>query len=215
MLDEGALPETTLAPLRNLAAALFRMENSRGKKTREEVILAIRPVLKLLSDWLKGSGQDGLRRDFVTWLLRVLLPNNLPDVQLPEVIELQEMHNMLYETAQAWYKEAEAKGRKEGWTEGKSEGWAEGKSEGWAEGNSEGWAEGNSEGWAKGNSEGWAKGNSEGKAEILISLLETKFGTLDAGVYARIHGLDSEELQTCSKRLFIAQTVEEVFGKTH
>ncbi|MCP4700288.1 MAG: transposase, partial [Gammaproteobacteria bacterium] len=122
LLDEGALSDTALASLHNLAAALFRMENSRSKKTREEVTQAIRLVLGQLTEWLKEPEQANLRRDFVTWLSRVLLPNNIPGVQLPEVIELQEMHDMLYETAQAWYKEAEAKGRKEGVAEGRKEG---------------------------------------------------------------------------------------------
>jgi hypothetical protein len=55
-----------------------------------------------------------LRRDIITWLLRVLLPKNVPNIPIPEVVELQEMNSMLYETIQNWYKEAEDRGKVEG-----------------------------------------------------------------------------------------------------
>ena len=49
LLDEGRFTEADLAPLRNLAAALFRLENSR---TPGEV----QRVLGALIDWLKSPG---------------------------------------------------------------------------------------------------------------------------------------------------------------
>ncbi len=100
----------------------FQSTIDRGLESREEVLGAIRNVLGQLTDWLKEPAQAGLRRDFVTWLLRVLLPNNVPGMQVPEVIELQEINNMLYETAQAWYKEAEEKGEAKGRIEGEAKG---------------------------------------------------------------------------------------------
>ncbi|MCP4700351.1 MAG: Rpn family recombination-promoting nuclease/putative transposase [Gammaproteobacteria bacterium] len=126
LIDESGFSDAELAaPLHNLAAALFRMENSRSKKNRKEVIQAVREVLGQLTEWLKEPARAGLRRDFTTWLLRVFLPHNVPGIQIPEAIELQEMNDMLYETAQSWYKEAEAKGKRDGKIEGKAEGEAQ------------------------------------------------------------------------------------------
>ena len=105
-----------------------------------------------------------LKEDFVVWLLRVLLPRNVPEVQIPKVVELQEVNDMLYETIQGWYKKAEERGEK------------------------------------------------RGEAKMLVRLLETKFGALDAKVRASIEKLDSEALSNCSKRLFTARTVNEVLG---
>ncbi|MCP4700254.1 MAG: Rpn family recombination-promoting nuclease/putative transposase, partial [Gammaproteobacteria bacterium] len=90
LIDEGSFSEAQLASLHNLTAALFRMENCRRLESREEVLGAMRNVLVQVTDWLKEPAQAGLRRDFVTWLSRVLLPNNVPGMQVPEVIELQE-----------------------------------------------------------------------------------------------------------------------------
>ena len=98
----------------------------------------------------------------MTWLLRVLLPKNVPNLKIPEVVELQEMNTMLYETIQNWYKKAEERGK------------------------------------------------VEGKAELVINLLETKFGTLPASIQATIAHFDSEALLKCSQRLLTAKTVQEV-----
>jgi hypothetical protein len=76
--------------------------------------VAIKEVLVLLMDLLKDSELAPLRRDIVTWLLRVLLPKNVPNIPIPEVAELQDMNTMLYETIQNWYKDAEVRGEKRG-----------------------------------------------------------------------------------------------------
>ena len=47
-------------------------------------------------------------------LRRVLLPKNLPDVEIPEVVELQEMNAMLRENMQLWYRTAEERGKAQG-----------------------------------------------------------------------------------------------------
>jgi len=134
------------------------------------VAVAIQKVLVLLMDLLKGPEFDPLRRDIVTWLLRVLLPKNVPKTPIPEVVELQEMNTMLYETIQNWYKEAEVRGK----------------------------------------AEGEAEGEARGKAELIINLLETKFGNIPASVKTAITRLDSETLLKCSRRLFTAKTWQEV-----
>ena len=54
------------------------------------------------------------------------------------------------------------------------------------------------------------RGKVEGKAELVIELLETKFGVLPVSTRATIDHFDSETLSKCSQRLFTAKTVQEV-----
>ena len=163
LIDESTYGESQLTPLmKNLVAAIIRLENTRTRDNEKEVALAIKKVLVLLMDLLKGSELAPLRRDIVTWLLRVLLPKNVPNIPIPEVAELQEMNTMLYETIQNWYKDAEVRGK------------------------------------------------VKGKAELVIELLETKFGTLPTSTRATIDHFDSETLLKCLQRFFTAKTVQEV-----
>jgi len=104
VLDEGAFSDSELAPLRNLVAALFRLEQSR-------TVTDIQRILIHLLEWLKTPEQAGLRRDFTVWLRRVVLPKRQPQIILPEIHDLQEMQTMLAETVQQWYDEAEQQGQ--------------------------------------------------------------------------------------------------------
>jgi hypothetical protein len=90
LLEEGRYPDTELAGLRNVAAALFRLENSRTAADIERVVAC-------LVEWLAAPAQTALRRAFVVWLKRVLLPARVPGADIPNVIELQEMQAMLAE----------------------------------------------------------------------------------------------------------------------
>jgi len=85
LLEEQRYQDAELASQRNLAAALFRLENSRSPEDLQRVLVT-------LLDWLRAPEQTGLRRAFVVWLKRVLLPARLPDTEIPDIIELQEMH---------------------------------------------------------------------------------------------------------------------------
>jgi hypothetical protein len=55
LLDEGSYADSELEPLRNLAAALFRLENSRTPRDVERVVAA-------LVGWLEAPEQTSLRR---------------------------------------------------------------------------------------------------------------------------------------------------------
>src|SRR5690606_35067047 len=125
LLDEGAFQEHELAPLRNLVAALFRLENSREAAD-------VQQVLRLLIDWLQLPQQAGLRRSFTEWLRRVLLPARLPGVPIPAMQALQEVDDLLAERVQQWYREHEerglAKGMEKGMEKGRQEGLVEGRS---------------------------------------------------------------------------------------
>jgi hypothetical protein len=115
LLDEGVFEETELAGLRNLAAALFRLESSREP-------LDVERVLTCLLDWLSAPEQWELRRAFTVWLRRVLLPGRLPGVEIPQVTDLLEMKAMLAERVQEWTRKWEQQGLEKGLQKGRQEG---------------------------------------------------------------------------------------------
>ena len=118
LLDEGTYSRSTLEPLRNLAAALFRMENSSDPGD-------IRLVVENLLAWLNAEQQASLRRAFTVWIRRVLMPARLPGVDLPEVQSLQEMRAMLAERVKSWTEEWKRQGMQEGLQQGLQQGKAE------------------------------------------------------------------------------------------
>ena len=115
LLDEGALDESEALAVRNLAAALFRLEKSRAPQD-------LRAMVGALVDWLKAPEQRGLRRAFTVWIKRVLLPGRLPGVELPEVGDLQEVETMLSERVLEWTEQWKREGLEEGRQEGRQEG---------------------------------------------------------------------------------------------
>ncbi|MEO5352994.1 MAG: Rpn family recombination-promoting nuclease/putative transposase [Magnetococcus sp. XQGC-1] len=119
LLDAGALSATELLPLRNLAGALFQLEQSRS-------VAALREVVRLLVAWLRTPEQASLRRAFAVWLRRVLLPKRLAGAVIPEMTDIYEVDTMLAERVQEWTKQW----REEGWLLGRQEGFQEGLQEG-------------------------------------------------------------------------------------
>jgi hypothetical protein len=120
LLDEQRLAESALAGQRNVAAALFRLENSREPADIERVV-------GTLVEWLADPAQAGLRRAVVVWLKRVLLPARLPGAELPEVIDLQEMHAMLAERVKTWTEQWKQPGVEQGLQQGLEQGVSQGE----------------------------------------------------------------------------------------
>jgi hypothetical protein len=110
LLDESTYSEAELRPLRNFAAALFRMENSRDPES-------LRLAVGALVQWLREPAQTGLRRAFTEWLHRVLLPGRFPGVRIPEVQDLQEVETMLAERVKEWTEQWRREGRQQGHVE--------------------------------------------------------------------------------------------------
>jgi hypothetical protein len=104
LLDEGRLAQKDLES-RNLAAALFQLEQSRSPQDIERVVAA-------LLEWLKGEGE--LQRAFAVWLVRVLLPARLPGIEIPGLMDLQEIKSMLAERVMEWTHEWEQTGFEKG-----------------------------------------------------------------------------------------------------
>lgn len=181
LLDEGSYSDHELATLRNLTAALFRLENSR---TPEDV----QQVLQALIAWLQSPQQSGLRRAFTVWLKRVFLPGRMPRIAFDEIQDLQEVHNMLAERVKEWTRDWKQQGIEEGRQEGLQKGLQEGLEQ------------------------GLQQGLQQGEAELLLHLLERRFGPVDETVRTRVRAADSQTLLTWGERILAAQTIGEVFG---
>lgn len=115
LIDERIGQDPALAESRNLAAALFRLENSRTPEDIERVVAR-------LIEWLADPGQFALRRAFVVWLKRVLLPARVPGVELPPINDLQEMHAMLAERVKTWTEDWKQQGIQQGIEQGIEQG---------------------------------------------------------------------------------------------
>jgi len=81
LLDEMRMADSELESLRNLAAAMFRLEKSRGTEAMER-------VLEAAAEWLRAPGLEGLRQSFTEWVLKVLLPSRLRGVRFSEDLDL-------------------------------------------------------------------------------------------------------------------------------
>ncbi|WP_300971790.1 Rpn family recombination-promoting nuclease/putative transposase [Thiocapsa sp.] len=112
LLDEQRIANAGPLPERNLSAALFRLEASRGA---DEAMGIVHAVL----DWLKAPEQTGLRRDFAVWFGRVFLPKRLPGVHLPPLGELSEVYHMLAENLESWTDQWKREGMEQGIEQGR------------------------------------------------------------------------------------------------
>jgi predicted transposase/invertase (TIGR01784 family) len=123
LLDEARIADSELESLRNLAAALFRLEKSRGPEDIQRVLVA-------LIEWLREPALAELRRSFTTWLLGVLLPARVPGIVIPQVADLQEVKSMLAERVMEWTEQWKQEGLEEGQKKGRQEGVQEGLEKG-------------------------------------------------------------------------------------
>jgi flagellar biosynthesis/type III secretory pathway protein FliH len=123
LIDENRYAEQEIPTADNLAAVLFRLENS-------QALEEVQPMVKTLAHWLYAPEQESLRRAFTVWLKKVLLPARLPGVDVPEMADLNEVNTMLAERVKEWTQQWKAEGMKEGFKEGIEKGREEGREEG-------------------------------------------------------------------------------------
>ncbi|AJD48945.1 putative transposase [Isoalcanivorax pacificus W11-5] len=189
LLDEGRFDEQALAPLQNLVAALFRLENSRDAP-------AIQRVLRHLIDWLHAPQQASLRRSFTEWLRRVLLPGRLPHITIPAMQELQEVDDMLAERVKEWYAEYERKGLQDGMRKGMAQGLEKGLEKG----------------LEQGLEKGLEKGRNDEARRILSRQITRRFGALSPATEARLAAASLEQLELWADLILDAQSPEALFG---
>lgn len=112
LLDEGRIAASELESLRNLSAALIRLERSQNPQD-------VLGVLESLLKWLNEPEYSELRRSFATWMQDILLPARLPGAKIPKLAELQEVKSMLAERVVEWTQEWKQEGFQEGIEKGK------------------------------------------------------------------------------------------------
>ena len=115
ILDEGSYDLDQLIPLKNLVAAIFRLENSRS----DEDIFG---VINNLIEWLTTPEQTRLRRSFSIWINRVLRPLGEQGQPIPELNDLVEIKTMLADRIPQWIREGEKLGEKRGKAMGEARG---------------------------------------------------------------------------------------------
>lgn len=115
LLDEGRLRLDQTAELRNLATALFELEQGRTPSDILRVVRALRA-------WLQAPEQDSLRRAFAKWMQHMLLPARMPDVDFSPIRDLQEAETMLAERVKQWTEEWKQAGLEKGLQKGRQEG---------------------------------------------------------------------------------------------
>jgi hypothetical protein len=138
---------------------------------------------------LLGNPEDGpLRRAVLGWLDQVFIPMRRKGRRIPEALGLEEFRAMLEKRVEEWNRILREEGRQEGLQEGLEKG------------------------LQKGLEKGLQKGLQKGEANLLLSLLQQKFGRLDSQTRRRIRSADAEKLLDWGLRVLTAERLEDVFN---
>ncbi len=113
VLDEGAYGSEELKPLKNLVAAIFRLENATS-------LTDVSDIIATLLKWLTTPEQTRLRRSFSIWINRVLLSSSDLDSSTPKFNDLVEIKSMLADRIPQWIREGEQRGEARGETKGEA-----------------------------------------------------------------------------------------------
>ena len=110
LIDEGRYTDEELADNENIAAILFRLENSQTAEIFDH-------GLTCLVEWCKRPERASLKRAFTIWMKRVLL-KKLPNQEVPDFSELEEGQTMLSERMDDWQENWKKEGVREGIQQG-------------------------------------------------------------------------------------------------
>ena len=121
LIDENAYSESDLSSLKNLVAAVFRIEHPATPET-------ISQLLSLLSEWL--SDRPDLRRMFAIWIRATLMHKAEYRIVLPQLDDLQEMNVMLADQLEKWAHGYKAEGVQLGMQQGMQKGIQQGVQQG-------------------------------------------------------------------------------------
>jgi predicted transposase/invertase (TIGR01784 family) len=123
ILDEGAYDLNELTPLKNLVAAIFRLENH---TSQEDII----EVIANLIEWLATPEQTRLRRSFSVWINRVLQEPGDSGQSMTNINDLVEIKTMLAQRIPTWIQEGELRGEARGKAIGEAQGEIKGEIKG-------------------------------------------------------------------------------------
>ncbi|GIW80989.1 MAG: hypothetical protein KatS3mg105_2796 [Gemmatales bacterium] len=200
LLEEHAQDLAALAGMHNLAAIVFRLEQCRSQEDIEAVFAE-------LSEWASVEEHRETVLRIGRWLEAVAASGKRLIESPAQLQDFREYGAMLKETVEQWRKQA----REEGYAQGVEEGLAEGMEKGIQKGLQQGIQQGIHQGIQQGIQQGMAKGRSEGEAEVLMRLLNKKFGTIPEEYGRRIREADQEQLLTWADRILTAESIEDVF----
>ena len=88
LIAENQFSDEELRSKDNLAATMFRMENSQSAKQFEDALAS-------LIEWTKRHEHNGLRRAFTIWIKRILFPRKMPGQEIPDLDNLNAVRAML------------------------------------------------------------------------------------------------------------------------
>ncbi|AQR66337.1 transposase [Aquaspirillum sp. LM1] len=125
LIDENRYTDADLAELKNLVAAIIRVEHPENEQ-------ALLQLIDLLNEWLEGKPE--LKRTFAIWIQAVLLRQSKHTLALPKVRDLKELKMTLAERFDQWAQQYEQRGKQVGWQEGLQKGQQQGRQEGRQEG---------------------------------------------------------------------------------
>ena len=117
LIDEKRWPLDGLRGVENVAARIFELARRPGPEKLSRIIDACREGLR---------DDSALRRDLTAYLSKVVLPDLMPGIELPELTDLDEFKHVEVEV-QTWNELFYDKGKTEGYDEGKTEGLVEGE----------------------------------------------------------------------------------------
>jgi predicted transposase YdaD len=129
LIEENRYADEDLAKLKNLAAAMIRVEHAAAPEVLPQVVALIHELV---------AGDAELERTFAIWIQAVLSYRSGGAWVLPEVMSLRELSMTLSNRFEVWAKGHEQRGQEKGFQEGRQEGEALGVARGKAEGRQEG-----------------------------------------------------------------------------
>lgn len=181
LIDEKRCPLDLLESLENVTAAIFRASRDRGPED-------LREVVRQLCKWLSGPTEQALKRDLTAWISKSVLASRLPEIELPEIQNLDDfqtvLENFMQTWTQKWFQDGFLKGEQRGFLKGEQRGFLRGEQ----------------------------KGEARGYAKAVLQLVERKFGAPELSLRQKVEQAEPDQLRDWLDQLAVANRLDEVFA---
>lgn len=181
LMEINSVDENSQFVLKNLVAVLMRLEKSQEPE-------AMIHAMGALASWLDSPQRLRLRRAFIVWIKRVLLPARLPGVTIPKAGSILEVKTMLAERVMEWTEQWKAEGMQEGLQKGLQQGIQQGVQQ------------------------GMHQGRLQGQSLLLQKQLEARFGHLPDWALLRLKAAEPAELECWGLRVLTLPTLQEILN---
>ena len=111
LVDENAYTDSELASLKNMVAAVFRLEHPASPESMQD-------LLHLLEHWL--ADRPDLGKMMARWIRATLMRKPKYHILLPQADDLQEINVMLADRLEEWALQYEAEGMQKGVQQGEA-----------------------------------------------------------------------------------------------